>query len=222
MRVARPERPALGSLPPCSPPTPLRPRPTGRRCTRSSPSISRPTGQARASCRATTSNASWRSGGTRCSSTAISLPAGRRSTAARGCRRWSRSSSPRSSPKPAYPSAGPTTCSGSRCWATRCSNGAPTRRSRTTSRASCRARTAGARATRSRTPARTSATSAAERCSTVTSGSSTARRCGPRPGTWPTTSSCWRVPILTRPSTRASASCSSTCASPASRSDPSR
>ena len=84
-------------------------------------------------------------------------------------------------------------------------------------RGSSRARTRGARATRSRTPARTSATSGAGRCSTATSGSSTVRRCGPRPGTWPTTSSCWPAPIPTPRSTRASASSWSTCASRASR-----
>ena len=55
------------------------------------------------------------------------------------------------------------------------------------------------------------------RCSTATSGSSTARRSGrPRPST-PTTCSCWRAPTPTRPSTPASRTCSSRCASPASR-----
>ena len=72
-----------------------------------------------------------------------------------------------------------------------------------------RARTPGARATPSRTPAPTSATSVSRPNSTATSGSSTARRSGPRPATSPTTSSRSPAPTPTLPSTRASRSCSS-------------
>ena len=50
----------------------------------------------------------------------------------------------------------------------------------------------------------------------ATTSSSTGRRSGPRWRSTPTGSSCWCAPIPTRPSTRASAICWSTCTAPAS------
>ena len=85
-----------------------------------------------------------------------------------------------------------------------------------------RARTPGARGTASPTPAPTWPTSACGPSSTATSGCSTVRRSGPRPVISPTTSSRSPAPTPTRRSTRASRSCWSTCASPASRSARSR
>ena len=55
------------------------------------------------------------------------------------------------------------------------------------------------------------------RCRTATSGSSTARRCGPRAATSPTSACSSPAPTPTCPSTRASPTSRSTCTSPASR-----
>ena len=56
------------------------------------------------------------------------------------------------------------------------------------------------------------------RARTATSGSSTARRCGPRAASSPTSACCSPAPTPTSPSTRASPTSPSTCTSRASRS----
>ena len=81
--------------------------------------------------------------------------------------------------------------------------------------ASCAARSAGARATRSPARAPTSPACRRARCSTATTSSSPGRRSGPRTPTRPTGCSCSCAPIPTRPSTRASRSCSWTWPAPA-------
>ena len=58
----------------------------------------------------------------------------------------------------------------------------------------------------------------AGRAATATSGSSTARSCGARAPTTPTTGCCWPAPTRTCPSTAASATSCCRCTSPASRS----
>ena len=74
----------------------------------------------------------------------------------------------------------------------------------------------GARASPSPTPAPTWPRCARAPCSTATTSSSTARRCGPASRATPTGACCSCAPIPTRRSTRASRSCSSTCTAPAS------
>ena len=85
-------------------------------------------------------------------------------------------------------------------------------RSRPATSGRCSAATScGASCSASRAPAATWPRWRPGRCSTVTSGSSTGRRCGPRRPTTPTTASSSPAPIPTRPSTAASPSSSSTC-----------
>ena len=80
--------------------------------------------------------------------------------------------------------------------------------------ACCAATTSGARASPSPTPGPTSPASRPARCSTATTGWSTARRCGPASGSTRSGASCSCAPTPTRRSTAASPASSSTCRRP--------
>ena len=143
----------------------------------------------------------------------------RPSTAARACPPWRRWCSTRSSPGPAR-RCGPTS-SATPWWARPSCSGAPRSRRSSSCPRSSRVRSPGARASASPTPARTWPGCRPRPCSTVTSGSSTARRSGPPRASSPTTSSCCAAPIPRRPSTPASPTCCAPWTSRASRCDPS-
>ena len=198
----------------CCPSTPQKPSRIAARSAPFSPRSFRRTGRASGSWIMRQPRPSRRTGGMCCTKPVTSPPVGPRSTAAEDSRRSSRSWSPRSSCEQGCRPVGATTRSALGCWATRyCAGGRRSRRS-TTSLGSSPGRTSGARATPSPTPGRTSQTSVPERCSTATSGSSTARRSGPPQASRRITSSCCAAPTPTRRATRESRSCWSTCANP--------
>ena len=99
----------------------------------------------------------------------------------------------------------------------RCSRTAPRSNGCASCRRSCATKRCGASCSASRAPAPTSRRSRREPSATATTGSSPARRCGPRGRTSPTSACCSRAPIPTSRSGRASRTSCSTCTSPASR-----